>query len=103
MKTMRTLQVKLPEQAVEQLERFMRLEKGLKISTALRYFIYEGLKEFEAKGAQAIGPQARIGAYVRLQDSLHSMIVEDYIPGDLPIVQATKLIEQERKLDSLDQ
>lgn len=82
----KTVWLKIPEPLFKDLNRFMQIDKRLNQSESLRYFIYRGIAEFNKRGVAALEPQARqnIKAYIKFLDSLSSMKVEDYIPGNEP-------------------
>ena len=82
----KTVWIKIPEPLLNDLNRFMKIDKRLNQSESLRYFIYRGMEDFNKRGVAALEPQAKqnIKAYIRFLDSLSSMKVEDYIPGNEP-------------------
>ena len=96
-------QIRLPLETLKIAEKLVRLEPGMDISKALRYFIYRGMQDFKIKGTAGLEPMARqsIKAYIDFLDTLESTKVEDYIPGNEPTIADQQ--KQEEYLKALSE
>ena len=100
---MRQVQIRMPKETFQLVEKLVKLEKRMNISAALRYFIYRGMQDFKIKGTAGLEPMARqsIKAYIDFLDTLESTKVEDYQPSVWPTIADQQ--KQEEYLNALSE